>query len=235
MQKTKLQVKDFDSLLVLLLTVSIFAPFYFSVITTCGIAVMTMMNCKKRVKVFSSPYSKFLLGFLMIPFFVSATYNNYWGMLYSIVLIAGVICGFYVRSVMTRPLFNNVMDTACVASVWCAFIAIYQKISSYSVAPQYRPISAFHNANSYGMFSANVLPRDKSCPCYLCSPATGRTPTCKFDGTCGKGYNSWKSQHDQTQETIRQKKSVEDGLYMRHEREELKALKYPHAKSQRGW
>ena len=156
-QKTKLQVKDFDSLVVLLLTVSIFAPFYFSVITTCGIAIMTMMNCKKREHIFSSPYSKFLLGFLIIPFFVSATYNNYWGMLYSIVVIAGVICGFYIKNVMTRPLFNNVMDTACFASVWCAFIAIYQKISSYSVAPQYRPISAFHNANSYGMMIEFII------------------------------------------------------------------------------
>jgi O-antigen ligase len=150
-------VQDIDSLLVLMLTVSIFSPFYFSVIAACGIAVMTMMNCKKREKVFSSPYTKFLLGFLMIPFFVSATYNNYWGMLYSIVLIAGVISGFYVRSVMTRPLFNKMMDTAVLASVWCAGIAVYQKISCYSVAPRYRPTSAFHNANSYGMIIEFII------------------------------------------------------------------------------
>ncbi len=156
-QRTRLQVKDFDGFLVLLLAVSIFTPFYFSVIVTCGIAVMTMMNCKKRVKAFSSPYSTFLLGFLIIPFFVSATYNNYWGMLYSLVLVAGVICGFYVKSVMTRPLFNQAMDIACLGSTWCAFIAIYQKITAYSAAPAYRPVSAFSNANYYGMMIEFVV------------------------------------------------------------------------------
>nr|WP_319488518.1 O-antigen ligase family protein [uncultured Caproiciproducens sp.] len=138
-------------MLVLLLTVSIFAPFYLSVVTTCGIAVMTMMNCKKRTKAFTSPYSKYLLGFLIIPFFVSATYNNYWGMLYAIVILAAVTCGFYVRSVMTRQLFDQVMDLSCLASIWCALIAIFQKITAYGAAPRYRPTSAFHNANCYGM------------------------------------------------------------------------------------
>lgn len=150
-------MQDFDSLLVLMLTASIFTPFYFSVIAVCGIAVMTMMNCKKREKVFSSPYTKFLLGFLVSSFFVSATYNNYWGMLYSIVMIAAAISGFYVKSVMTRPLFNKMMDTALIASVWCAFIAVYQKISCFSVAPRYRPISAFHNANTYGMIIEFII------------------------------------------------------------------------------
>lgn len=151
MDKIKPWAKNVDELIVLLLTVSIFMPFYFSVALTCAIAAMTMMNCKKRAKAFSAPYTKFLLGFLIIPFFVSATYNNYWGMLYGMVMIAVVICGFYIRSIMNRQLFNNMMDLACVASVWCALIAIYQKASAYAAAPNYRPISAFHNANTYGM------------------------------------------------------------------------------------
>jgi O-antigen ligase len=150
-EKAKPWAKDFDSLIVLLLTASIFAPFYFSVVTTCAIAIMTMMNSETRTKAFSAPYTKFLLGFLIIPFFVSATYNNYWGMLYAIMIIAIAICGFYIRSVMTRQLFNNVMDLACIASVWCTLIAGYQKITAYAAAPSYRPLSVFHNANNYGM------------------------------------------------------------------------------------
>lgn len=156
-QKTKLPVRDFDSLLVLLLTVSIFTPFYFSVAVTCGIAVMTMMNCKIRTKAFSSPYSKYLLGFLIIPFFVSATYNNYWGMLYAIVILAAATCAFYVRSVMTRQLFDQVMDVSCIASIWCAMIAVFQKITAYGAAPRYRPVSAFHNANCYGMMIEFII------------------------------------------------------------------------------
>jgi O-antigen ligase len=151
LKKAKPWAKDFDSLIVLLLTASLFAPFYLSVVTTCAIAIMTMMNCETRTKAFSAPYTKFLLGFLIIPFFVSATYNNYWGMVYAIMIIAIVICGFYIRSVMTRQLFNNMMDLACIASVWSTLIAVYQKVTAYAVAPSYRPVSVFHNANCYGM------------------------------------------------------------------------------------
>ncbi len=149
--QAKSYVRDTDSLIVLLLTASLFTPFYLSVAVTSAIAVMTMINCKTRAKAFSAPYTKYLLGFLIIPFFVSATYYNFWGMIYAIMILAIVICGFYVRSVMTRPLFNSVMDLSCAASVWCAVIAVYQKITAYGSAPSYRPISTFHNANNYGM------------------------------------------------------------------------------------
>ncbi|HEX2985758.1 MAG TPA: O-antigen ligase family protein [Caproiciproducens sp.] len=150
-KKVQPWVKNADECIVLLITVSLFMPFYFSVASVCAVAIMTMMNYKKRAKAFTPPYTKFLLGFLVVPFFVSATYNNYWGMLYGIVLVAVVICGFYIRSIMTRQLFNNMMDVACAASIWCALIAFFQKITAYSAAPNYRPISVFHNANCYGM------------------------------------------------------------------------------------
>lgn len=157
MQKAKPWVKDFDGFLVLLLTVSLFTPFYISVIVTSGIAVMTMINCKKRDKAFSAPYARFLLAFLIVPFFISATYYNYWGMIYAIMIIAIVICGLYIRSVMTRSLFHTAMDLACVASIWCVLIAIYQKITAYSAAPAYRPVSTFHNANNYGMMIEFII------------------------------------------------------------------------------
>ncbi len=151
MEKVKPWAENADELIVLLLTASLFAPFYFSVAAVCIVAVMTMMNYKARVKAFSPPYSKYLLGFLIVPFFVSATYSNYQGMIYQIVLIAVIICGFYVRSIMTSRLFDKMLDLACLASVWCVGIAVYQKVTAYSAAPNYRPISAFHNANTYGM------------------------------------------------------------------------------------
>lgn len=151
LEKVKPWAENADELIVLLLTASLFAPFYFSVAAVCIVAVMTMMNYKARVKAFSPPYSKYLLGFLIVPFFVSATYSNYQGMIYQIVLIAVIICGFYVRSIMSSRLFDKMLDLACLASIWCVGIAVYQKVTAYSAAPNYRPISAFHNANTYGM------------------------------------------------------------------------------------
>lgn len=148
---------DTDRFLVLVLTVSIFAPFYVSMVCVIGIALMTMLNCKKRVRAFEAPYTKFLFVFLTSAFFVAATYGNDIGMVYSILMYAIAGCALYVRSVMTRSLFNDAMDLACVGSIWCLFIALYQKASAFTAAPGYRPVSVFDNANYYGMIIEFVV------------------------------------------------------------------------------
>jgi hypothetical protein len=69
LKNLQLVYEDFDRFLVLLLAASIFAPFYISVIIVSGIALMTIVNCKKRVRAFEAPYTKFLFGFLIATFF----------------------------------------------------------------------------------------------------------------------------------------------------------------------
>jgi O-antigen ligase len=143
--------------LVILLAASIFAPFYVSMLVVIGIALMTMINCKKRVRAFEAPYTKFLFAFLIVTFFVAAIYNNYIGMAYSILIYAVVSCALYIRSVMTRAVFNEAMDLICVGSIISLFVALYQKASTLSTAPDYRPVSVFTNANYYGMIIEFVV------------------------------------------------------------------------------
>lgn len=142
---------DIDTLAPMALVVSLFLPFYFSVIAVSAVAIMTMVNYRLRSKALESPLCKPLLGVLIVPFFVSAVYNNYMGMLYSMLVLAAMICAFYLRSVMTRPLFNRMMDTACGASLVCAAVAFLQKAAVFTSAPDYRPVAFFSNANYYGM------------------------------------------------------------------------------------
>jgi O-antigen ligase len=148
---------DMDRYLVLLLTVSIFLPFYFSVACVISISIMTMINCRKRDRAFSAPYTKFLFVFVIATFFIAAYYNNYVGMMYSITIYAVVVSALYLRSVMTRLIFNQALDLACLASIWCLFIALYQKATAYALAPNYRPVSVFSNANYYGMVLEFVI------------------------------------------------------------------------------
>lgn len=148
---------DIDRFLVLIFTASIFAPFYITIACACCISVMIMINYKKREKAFRAPYTKLLFGFLAVAFFVAAIYNNYAGMGCSILCCAVVVCGLYLRSVMTRGVFNQAMDLACAGSVWCLFIAIFQKASLLASAPNYRPVSVFFNANYYGMIIEFVV------------------------------------------------------------------------------
>ena len=157
MQAVKRVQLDLDRYLVLLLTVSIFLPFYFSVACVISISIMTMINCRKRERAFSAPYTKFLFVFVIATFFIAAYYNNYNGMMYSITIYAVVVSALYLRSIMTRQIFNQALDLACVSSIWCLFIALYQKATAYALAPNYRPVSVFSNANYYGMILEFVI------------------------------------------------------------------------------
>lgn len=141
----------------MLLAASIFAPFYVSMIVVIGIALMTMINCKKRVHAFEAPYTKFLFAFLIVTFFVAAIYNNYIGMAYSILIYAVVSCALYIRSIMTRSIFNEAMDLICVGSILSLFVALYQKAAALTTMPDYRPVSVFINANYYGMIIEFVV------------------------------------------------------------------------------
>ncbi|MFU0833134.1 MAG: O-antigen ligase family protein [Oscillospiraceae bacterium] len=151
LRNIQLVYEDFDRFLVLLLAVSLFAPFYISMILVCGIALMTIVNCKKRVRAFEAPYTRFLFGFLIIAFFVAAIYDNYIGMVYSILIYAVAVCALYIRSIMTRSIFNQAMDLICIGSIFSLFVALYQKASTFASMPDYRPVSVFTNANYYGM------------------------------------------------------------------------------------
>jgi O-antigen ligase len=149
--KKEISQADINRAAVFLFTVSLFLPFYCSLVTVSCIAFMTMVKYRIRTKAFQAPFTKLIFTFLVGSFFVAAAYNNYRGMAYSILIYAIVVCGLYFRSIMTRELYNMALDTACVASVFCVGIAFIQKIITYPLFHTYRPVSTFVNANYFGM------------------------------------------------------------------------------------
>lgn len=148
---------DTDHFLVLLVAVSIFAPFYVSVAAVICIAFWVIVHNKIREKAFSTPYTRLIFIFLVVSFFIAAIYNNFLGMCYSMLIYALVVCGLYFRSIMTRELFDLTMDAACVGSIWSFVVAAIQKISMYSIQPDFRPASVFCNTNYYGMMIEFVV------------------------------------------------------------------------------
>lgn len=149
--------EEVDTLAVLGLTVSVFLSLYTAAAACAVLAAVTMMDYQRRRKALSSPYARLLLGFLLVPFFVSAMYNNLLGLLASFGLYAVVLCGLYVRSVMTRRLFARMLDLCCQCSVGCFVVALVQKLAALPVSPEYRPVSTFTNANYYGAVVEMVL------------------------------------------------------------------------------
>lgn len=136
-------------MLVLFLTISIFLPFYVSMAAVSLIAFMTVINYERRAEAFGDPYSIGIVLFFLFTGFVGQVYNNHIGSAYSLFAAALLVCGFYIRSFMTKQLFDQAMDTACLSSVACAVVAVFQKLSTYATEPSFRPISTFTNANFY--------------------------------------------------------------------------------------
>jgi O-antigen ligase len=148
---------DIDRAAIFLFTVSLFLPFYCSLVTVSCIAFMTMVKYRIRTKAFRAPFTKLIFTFLVGSFFVAASYNNFRGMAYSILIYAILVCGLYFRSVMTRELYHMALDTACAASLLCVAVAFIQKTIIYAASPTYRPVSTFVNANYYGMIIEFVV------------------------------------------------------------------------------
>lgn len=155
--KRELSEDEISRRAVLAFTVSLFLPFYVGMAVMSLLAFLTLSHSRIREKALSAPLTKLLFSFLTVAFFASAVYDNYVGMLYALLAYAVVVCGLYLRSVMTRPLFNLSMDAACIASFWCAAIAVIQKAVRFGKAPNYRPVSVFSNANYYGMMIEFVV------------------------------------------------------------------------------
>ncbi|MCH3972096.1 MAG: O-antigen ligase family protein [Oscillospiraceae bacterium] len=140
-----------DGFLALLVVGSLYLPS-----SVCGIMIIVaafyvMADFQKREKVFNSPYFKLLFGFLTLSFFVAACYKNYSGMVMTLMLMGMLVYGMYLRTVMVRPLFDKMLDLACLMSVPAVLVAIFQKAATFASNPSYRPVSFFENANYFGM------------------------------------------------------------------------------------
>ena len=120
-------------------------------------ATAILLSFHRRKQAFQEPYAKYIAIVLIVTFFVGAVYTNYTGMLYSLLMIAMGICAFYLRSVMTRYLFNRMMDCACLCGIASVGVAILQKLYYMPQDPSYRPVSTFTNANYFGMMMEFLL------------------------------------------------------------------------------
>lgn len=141
----------------MLLTVSIFLPYYVTGTVVCLTAGLIVCSRPLREQVFSNPWASWLVLPLLIPFYVAAFYHNYKGIQAMTLLLGAVICTMYLRTVMTRELFERLLNIACLCSIVCAGIAVAQKAWMWSAQPFFRPESVFFNANYYGTMAVFMV------------------------------------------------------------------------------
>lgn len=126
---TAAPIEKRQTFVALLAAVSIFLPYY---VTTCVIvliALYALCGRQRRSRIISMPHSRLIFAVIGIGAFVSLGYANYTGALVSILLACALVAAFYLRSFMTRRLFDRMMDIACAGGAVVGIIAIVQKLS----------------------------------------------------------------------------------------------------------
>ena len=148
---------SFQTAFASILTISLFMPYYMaiSVIFLEGISVL--FSAYRRRHAFDGPENRMIGVLLVIWTGISVGYGNWNGAFICIELLMCLSCAFYLRSYMNKWLFASLMDTACIGSIACVMIALFQKIFDLGLDSQNRPESVFYNANFFGMMMEFVI------------------------------------------------------------------------------
>ena len=126
--------------------VSIFLPYYVSACVLVGIALYVLCGRQRRIRIVSMPYSKLIFAVIGVGCLVSLGYANYVGALVSVLIACALVTGLYLRSFMTRRLFNRILDVLCVGGLCVSVAAILQKLAG---GADVRPFVVFDNPNFF--------------------------------------------------------------------------------------
>lgn len=149
LRKTRVRPAVSDIFLVYGLVVSIFLSFYFTVAAVLLVTAMVVFSKERRARVLKTTDRR-LIAMLFIPFYIAAFHENLRGMMYAVLMITVAVCGYFLKNVMTRSLYNSILDLSCICSIVCVCIALVQKVEVWTTIPDFRPASVFTNANYFG-------------------------------------------------------------------------------------
>jgi O-antigen ligase len=138
--------------------VSIFLPYVLTAIILAFLSIYILANRHTRQLVFihsgCRPLKLFFLYVLIVPFM----YGNWLGLLVGIGMILVMILGLYLRSVMSRELYERVLTIICTLSLTSAGYAITEALINYFDHGSNRRISAvFSHPNYFGTIIATVI------------------------------------------------------------------------------
>lgn len=138
---------------------SIFLPYILTAIVLAFLSINIIANKHTRQLIFihkgSSAIKLFFVYILAIPFM----YRNWLGLIVGIGMILTMILGLYLRSVMTRDLYERVMTLVCTLSLTSAGYAMTEVFVNFVSNDRHRHrISAvFSHPNYFGTVVATVI------------------------------------------------------------------------------
>lgn len=158
-----------DEYLIIGFVCSLFLPFYIPMVVIVGI--LCYLTIKKRWKQLlqETPSTKLGMAFSLLTTLVSFYYHNINGVLCGIGLFLIFLFFAFYRSVITKRLFELLMDASCILSLFCFAYAIMEYFHIIEILnfefidlivvddPAYRVNSTFFNANYYAMMIEFII------------------------------------------------------------------------------
>lgn len=138
---------------------SIFLPYILTAIILAFISIYIIVNKQTRQLVFihkgTSVLKLFFIYVLAIPFM----YGNWTGFAIGIGVIFALILGLYLRSIMTRDLYERILTMICTLSLTSAGYAMTETFVNYFFdgSHSHRISAVFSHPNYFGSIVATVI------------------------------------------------------------------------------
>ena len=139
-----------DENVILLSVISIFLPYYLTILTIAILGFYVLFKTDIRKTVFSH------MGSWLVPIFsaltmVTAIYHkNVLGFFCSLLFFVLFILSFYLRTIMTTELFEKALDLICVCSIFTSVVVLLERLV-FAGAAHHRCFGNFFN-NIYFSF-----------------------------------------------------------------------------------
>ena len=162
---------NLDELLILIVSFTVFLPFYFLVFSFNALFFYLLVSEKIIPVLKQTPYVKNVLAFTGLIFFVSilvAFMLIFENLGVSIIIFEFSIFFMYYRSIINRKLFSKIINLYMIVSIFCFILTIFSVLySKFSMNLKmyefieymalHRPISSFFNTNYYATICEFII------------------------------------------------------------------------------
>lgn len=159
---------NFDEILILITSFTVFLPFYFLLFSFSILFFYLLVSGKIIFLLRETPYVKNIILFMLVNIFVSIFRENLYGIGASIILLEFSIFFMYYRKFINRKLFLKVINLYMLVSIFCFIITIFSvlynkftmdlKMSDFmEYMSLHRPVSSFFNTNYYATICEFII------------------------------------------------------------------------------
>lgn len=139
--------------------VSLFLPYILSILVLGFLSIYIIANKYTRQLIFIHKGSRLLKLFFAYILTVPLLYKNWLGLFVGIAMILALCLGLFMRSIMTKELYERLLTLVCIMSVSSAGYAIIERLVNiiFDGRHSQRIASVFSHPNYFGTMVGTVI------------------------------------------------------------------------------